>query len=73
MTNFIILCGGFGSRLWPKSREKFPKQLLKLVNKNTMFQNTVLRVQNLVKTIEKNNDSDHDKNKTVLNNKLIVI
>lgn len=51
MTNFIILCGGSGSRLWPKSREKLPKQLLKLINKNTMFQNTVLRIKNLVNKI----------------------
>jgi len=40
MTNFVILCGGSGSRLWPKSREKLPKQLLKLTNKyNILFQN----------------------------------
>ena len=68
MTNFVILCGGSGSRLWPKSREKLPKQLLKLTNKHTMFQNTVLRIINLVKTIEKNDD-----NKTVSDNNLIII
>ena len=44
--NFVILCGGSGSRLWPLSREKYPKQLLSLVNENTMLQNTILRVKN---------------------------
>ncbi|MDO9111538.1 MAG: sugar phosphate nucleotidyltransferase, partial [Desulfatirhabdiaceae bacterium] len=39
----IILSGGTGSRLWPLSREHYPKQLLPLVNSHTMLQNTVLR------------------------------
>jgi len=38
MTNFVILCRSSGSRLWPKSREKLPKQLLKLINENTTVQ-----------------------------------
>ena len=45
--NYVILCGGSGSRLWPLSREKLPKQLLPIVNANTMLQNTVLRCKNL--------------------------
>jgi mannose-1-phosphate guanylyltransferase len=44
---FIILCGGKGSRLWPKSREKLPKQLLKLTNEYTMLQNTILRIKKI--------------------------
>ena len=44
MVNFVILCGGSGSRLWPKSREKLPKQLLALTNDSTMLQNTVQRL-----------------------------
>ncbi len=44
MFNFVILSGGSGTRLWPKSREKLPKQLLKLVDQHTMLQNTILRV-----------------------------
>ena len=38
----VILCGGKGSRLWPLSRESFPKQFLAF-NKNnnkTLFQST---------------------------------
>lgn len=42
--NFIILCGGSGSRLWPVSREKLPKQFLRLTNEYTMLQNTILRI-----------------------------
>jgi mannose-1-phosphate guanylyltransferase/mannose-6-phosphate isomerase len=39
----VILSGGTGSRLWPLSRELYPKQLLPLVNDQTMLQNTALR------------------------------
>ena len=54
--NFVILCGGSGSRLWPKSREKMPKQFLKLNNEYTMLQNTILRIVNLIDFLpEKNN------------------
>ena len=66
MVNFVILCGGSGSRLWPKSREKLPKQLLKLINEKTMFQSTVLRIINLVKNI-------HNDNHVFNDNKLIII
>lgn len=39
----VILSGGTGSRLWPLSREKYPKQLLPLVDQQTLLQATVLR------------------------------
>lgn len=41
----VILSGGAGTRLWPLSRELYPKQLLPLVGKNTMLQETVLRLE----------------------------
>jgi len=47
MTNTIvpvILCGGSGTRLWPLSREQYPKQLLSLINENTLLQATVERL-----------------------------
>jgi len=40
----IILCGGSGTRLWPLSRKLHPKQFISLINKNTLFQDTVLRL-----------------------------
>lgn len=45
--NCVILCGGTGSRLFPLSREKYPKQFLALVNEHTMLQNTILRVNKI--------------------------
>ncbi|MFH0703250.1 MAG: mannose-1-phosphate guanylyltransferase/mannose-6-phosphate isomerase [bacterium] len=44
----VILAGGSGSRLWPLSREMYPKQLLKLTNENTLFQETFLRLANII-------------------------
>ena len=41
----IILSGGSGTRLWPYSRSKYPKQFLPLCSENTMLQETWLRVK----------------------------
>jgi len=43
----IILAGGTGSRLWPLSRELYPKQLLRLTNHTSLLQTTLLRVARL--------------------------
>lgn len=43
----IILAGGSGSRLWPLSRQHYPKQLLKLFGDKTMLQQTLLRLAGL--------------------------
>src|SRR5512140_531365 len=43
----VILSGGSGTRLWPLSRELYPKQLLPLVGKQTMLQETAARVAGL--------------------------
>jgi mannose-1-phosphate guanylyltransferase/mannose-6-phosphate isomerase len=40
----VILSGGSGSRLWPLSREMYPKQLLALTGPKTMLQDTLARV-----------------------------
>ena len=40
----VILCGGSGTRLWPLSREQYPKQLLALTGKETMLQATARRI-----------------------------
>ena len=41
----VILSGGIGSRLWPISREEYPKQLLSLIGKDTMIQQTAERIK----------------------------
>ncbi|MCC5792226.1 MAG: mannose-1-phosphate guanylyltransferase/mannose-6-phosphate isomerase [Legionellaceae bacterium] len=41
----IILAGGSGTRLWPLSRELYPKQFLTLLGEQSLLQSTVLRVQ----------------------------
>lgn len=43
----VILSGGAGSRLWPLSRELYPKQLLPLTSDKTMLQETVCRLSGL--------------------------
>jgi mannose-1-phosphate guanylyltransferase/mannose-6-phosphate isomerase len=40
----IILAGGYGSRLWPLSRELYPKQLFKLTGGKTLLQETRHRI-----------------------------
>lgn len=40
----VILCGGAGTRLWPLSREQYPKQLLALSGEETMLQATACRL-----------------------------
>jgi mannose-1-phosphate guanylyltransferase/mannose-6-phosphate isomerase len=40
----VILSGGAGTRLWPLSREMYPKQLLALTSKHTMLQDTAARL-----------------------------
>jgi mannose-1-phosphate guanylyltransferase len=44
----VIMAGGVGERFWPLSRRKHPKQLLSIVGKGTMIQQTVARLQGVV-------------------------
>lgn len=40
----VVLCGGSGVRLWPKSRSSFPKQFIRMNGEQTLFQSTVRRI-----------------------------
>ena len=44
----IILAGGSGSRLWPLSRDLYPKQLIAIHGDNSLLQSTVKRLKNIV-------------------------
>jgi mannose-1-phosphate guanylyltransferase/mannose-6-phosphate isomerase len=43
----VILAGGTGTRLWPLSRELYPKQLLRLTGRNSLLQTTLMRISHL--------------------------
>ena len=47
----VILSGGAGTRLWPLSREMYPKQLLALTSAQTMLQETILRLAGITDAI----------------------
>ncbi len=44
----VIMAGGIGSRFWPRSRERSPKQLMEIVGERTMIQNSVERLKGFV-------------------------
>lgn len=44
----IILAGGSGTRFWPLSRRKFPKQLLELFGRGSLLEQTVARVKDFI-------------------------
>lgn len=43
----VILAGGSGTRLWPLSREMYPKQLINIIGEKTMLQETLARLSGL--------------------------
>ena len=44
----VIMAGGVGSRFWPSSKERTPKQLLKIFGEKTMIQDTIERLEGIV-------------------------
>jgi mannose-1-phosphate guanylyltransferase len=48
VTHAVILAGGRGTRFWPRSRTRTPKQLLNIVAKETMLEQTVARLRPLI-------------------------
>jgi len=47
-THAVILAGGRGTRFWPRSRTRTPKQLLNIVGDSTMLEQTVARLRPLI-------------------------
>lgn len=45
----VLLAGGRGTRFWPRSRTRTPKQLLNIVGRETMLRQTVARLSSLVR------------------------
>ena len=48
MVYAVILAGGSGTRLWPRSRERKPKQFLDIAGERTMLQEAVERIEPLI-------------------------
>ena len=48
MLHAIVMAGGSGTRFWPASRARLPKQLLPLAGERTLLQDTVERLDGLV-------------------------
>lgn len=48
MIHAVIMAGGSGTRFWPQSRKKLPKQLLRLYGERTMIQQTLDRCSGLI-------------------------
>ena len=46
----VILCGGSGTRLWPLSRQAFPKQFIPLIGEKSLLQLTLERVAPLAES-----------------------
>ena len=44
---FITLCGGSGTRLWPLSTKKRPKQLIPFINNKTLLEDTIDRISHI--------------------------
>jgi len=64
----VILAGGSGTRLFPLSREQYPKQFLKLDNNLSFFQKTVLRNLKFLDGMEDIVISTNDKYKFLIKN-----
>lgn len=46
----VVMAGGLGMRLWPKSTERKPKQFVHVMGDGTLIQNTVARLQPFIQT-----------------------
>jgi len=48
----VIMAGGVGTRFWPRSRERFPKQFLEIVGSGSLLEKTLARLEPLVQPRE---------------------
>lgn len=55
----VIICGGAGTRLWPISKPDYPKHLLKLLDDNSLLQNTIERVRDIAEDIYLVTETSH--------------
>lgn len=46
----VLLAGGTGTRLWPVSRELYPKQLVRFIGDYSLIQNTIKRFESVIDT-----------------------
>src|ERR1019366_10812395 len=44
----VVMAGGHGTRFWPLSRRRHPKQLLELFGRGTLLEHTVARLHSLI-------------------------
>ncbi len=61
----VILCGGSGTRLWPLSRQSYPKQFLRLTGEYSLFQQTILRLDGF---FQNNHDALRVENPIIVTN-----
>ncbi len=72
----IIMAGGSGTRFWPASRSKLPKQFLDIIGSKTMIEQTLDRVSPICReenTIIVGNEAHHDLLNKVSGQKQVVI
>ncbi len=44
----VVMAGGIGSRFWPRSRERSPKQVLEIIGSGSMIFNTIMRIRSVI-------------------------
>ncbi len=72
----VILAGGSGSRLWPLSRELYPKQLLSLAGEKSLLQSTFERLNKFIPTsniISVTNTKHHSNVKMQLGDNSVIL
>lgn len=55
----MILGGGSGERLWPLSRKNYPKQFIDLIDQDSLFQQSALRLRQLSDQLIIVTNNDH--------------